>query len=114
KELIHDTVQPSIDAINTKIDTLVETIEASHLKPQRSFQMERVASDYQTEPTYHDKPPSDERKVVVINYVGCCRPYWRPHWHHCCRHSDYCCRPHWNHCCRPHWNHYCKPRGDDP
>jgi|SRR5215469_14160287 len=110
KDLIHDTVQPSIDAINKKIDTLVETIEASHLKPQRSFQLDRVASDYQ-EPTNH-KPPSDERKVVVINNYGCCRPHPKPHWHHCCRHWDNCCRPRW-HCCRPHWNH-CRFREDDP
>jgi hypothetical protein len=109
KELIHDTVQPSIDAINKKIDTLVETIEASHLRPQRSPQLDRVASDYQ-EPTNRDKT-SDERKTVIINnYVGCCR-HWRPRWHHCCRHWDDCCRPRY-HCCRPHY-HYCR-RGDDP
>jgi hypothetical protein len=113
RELIHDTVQPSIDAINKKIDTLVETIEATHLKPQRNLQLDRVASDYQ-EPTNHVKTSDDEHRTVIINnYVGCCRPHWRPRWHHCCRHWDDCCRPRWNHCCRPHY-HYCRPRGDDP
>jgi len=133
KDLIHDTVQPSIDAINKKIDALVGALETSHLKPQHSLQVERDISEYQTEPDTHIKTAAEERKYEderkygderkngeerKVIYINCCRPRWegccRPRWHHCCRPRwDNCCRPHWHHCCRPQ-HHYCRPRDDDP
>jgi hypothetical protein len=116
KELIHDTVQPSLDAINKKIDALVDAIGEIRLKPEGSLQLEREAADYKTEPTTHAESKYPEPRVT---YINCCRSRWdnccRPRWNHCCRPRwNHCCRPHWNHCCRPHWDYYCRPRGDDP
>jgi hypothetical protein len=141
RELIHDAVQPSLDAINQKIDTLVGVIQARHLRSEPGVQLEHEVADYQTaqrnnkpedderkyennEHKYeHDehKYEHDERKYVEYKYIyiNCCRPRWyhccRPRYDNCCRpRYDNCCKPRWHHCCRPHGNHYCRPRGDDP
>jgi len=141
KELIHDAVQPSLDAINQKIDALVGAIQANHLRPERGLQMEHEIADYQVgqrnnkdndEHKYENndeqkyagdehKYEHEERRHVEYKtiYINCCRPRWyhccRPRYDNCCRpRYDNCCRPRWHHCCRPHWNHYCRPRGDDP
>ena len=132
KELIRDTVQPSLDAINQKIDALVGVIQAGHLRPERSLQMEHEAADYQIgqrnnkpendehryendehkyEHKYeHDehKYEHDERRYIEYKYIyiNCCRP----HWYHCCRpRYDNCCRPRYGDCCRPHWHRCCRP-----
>src|SRR5215470_6411382 len=127
KELIHDAVQPSLDAINHKIDTLVGVIQANHLKSERGPQMEHEVADYKM--GQHNNKDKDEhkyenndehkyehegRKYVEYKYIDCCRPRWyrccRPRYENCCRpRYDNCCRPPWHHCCRPHWNHYCRP-----
>ena len=125
RELINDTIQPSIDAINRKIDTLVGVIQANHLKSERGAQDEQIA-DYKTR--NNDERNNDDREHTYNNdegghkyverqyvYIYCCRP----HWYHCCRphhckpRCDNCYRPHWNHCYRRHY-HYCRLREDDP
>jgi hypothetical protein len=115
REIIHDAVQPSIDAINQKIDTLVGVIRTNHLNSRRGAQVERVA-DYKTENNdLNNKDDEHEHKYVkkIIYNIYCCRS----HWYHCCRphycrpRCDGCYKPHYNHCYRPH--HYCR-HGDDP
>ena len=113
REIIHDTVQPSIDAINQKIDTLVGVIQTNHLNSERSPRVERIA-DYKAENNNNNNDEHEHKyveKKIVYN-IYCCRP----HCYHCCRphyykpRCDGCYRP-YNRCYRPH--HYCR-RGDDP
>src|SRR5215471_12035725 len=107
KELIHDTVQPSLDAINQKIDALVSVIQANHLRPERGLQTEHEIADYQLgqrnnkendEHKYeHDehKYEHEERKYVEYKtiYINCCRPRWY-----------HCCRPRYDNCYRPRYD----------
>jgi ABC-type Zn2+ transport system substrate-binding protein/surface adhesin len=88
RELIHDTIQPTIDAINRKIDTLVDVIQANHLKSERGAQDERIAdqktgnSDEQNNDEHERKYNNDEHEHKYVErryiYIYCCRPHCRP------------------------------------
>jgi hypothetical protein len=78
KELIHDAVQPSMDIINRKIDALVGVIEASHLSPGRSGQVQQIADYKPAKPEYNNNSGNEdednnnndehERKYEVKKY----------------------------------------------
>jgi hypothetical protein len=119
KELIHDAVQPSMDIINRKIDALVGVIEASHLSPGRSGQVQQIADYKPAKPEYNNNNGNEdednnnndehERKYEVKKYyyyIYCCHPRS----YHCCR--SHCCRSRCDDCDRPRCDDCDRPRCD--